>query len=94
MAIRALLIHPDDHVAVVTEDVAVGDAVLAKSSSGSIEITATMEILAGHKIAARAVATGEPVLKYSEKIGLAIQDIAVGDHVHMHNLASDRVKVD
>ena len=53
-----------------------------------------MEILAGHKIAARAVATGEPVLKYSEKIGLAIQDIAVGDHVHMHNLASDRVKVD
>lgn len=40
----------------------------------------------GHKIAVRAVAQGDPVIKYGHVIGYATQDIAVGDHVHSHNL--------
>lgn len=40
----------------------------------------------GHKIAVRAVGKGSPVHKYGHVIGYATQDIAVGDHVHSHNL--------
>ncbi|MBA49643.1 MAG: galactonate dehydratase [Paracoccus sp.] len=42
---------------------------------------------AGHKIARRAIATGEPVFKYGQIIGYATADISAGDHVHSHNCA-------
>jgi altronate hydrolase len=42
---------------------------------------------AGHKIASRAIAQGERVLKYNTEIGVATRDIAAGEHVHSHNLA-------
>lgn len=40
----------------------------------------------GHKIAVHAVPKGCPVIKYGHVIGYATRDIAVGDHVHSHNL--------
>ncbi|MFA5662634.1 UxaA family hydrolase [Castellaniella sp.] len=40
----------------------------------------------GHKVALRAVARGQPVKRYGQIIGFATQDIAAGQHVHMHNL--------
>lgn len=40
----------------------------------------------GHKVAVRDVAAGSPVIKYGHVIGYATQDIAIGDHVHSHNL--------
>lgn len=39
----------------------------------------------GHKAAIRPIATGEPVRKYGVTIGFASADIAVGEHVHVHN---------
>ncbi len=46
-------------------------------------------IPAGHKVAARAIAKGQPVRRYNQIIGFASQDIAAGQHVHSHNLAFD-----
>lgn len=43
----------------------------------------------GHKLALRPVAAGEQVRKYGQSIGRATADIAVGDHVHTHNLGMD-----
>ena len=40
----------------------------------------------GHKMAATAIAAGEPVRKYAQVIGYAASDIASGAHVHTHNL--------
>ena len=45
-------------------------------------------------MAARAIAAGEPVLKYGEVIGLASQDIAPGQWVHVHNVESARARGD
>lgn len=42
----------------------------------------------GHKIALRSIAAGEPVVKYGFPIGHATQDIAEGEWVHTHNLAT------
>lgn len=44
------------------------------------------QVPAGHKIAARRIAKGEPVRKYDTVIGAAARDIEAGEHVHMHNL--------
>jgi altronate hydrolase len=41
---------------------------------------------AGHKVAARALAIGEPIRRYNQIIGFASQAIATGEHVHTHNL--------
>ena len=46
----------------------------------------------GHKIAISDIAKGEPVIKYCEKIGIATANIKRGEHVHIHNLQSTRVR--
>src|SRR5690349_15786762 len=43
-------------------------------------------IPAGHKVATRSRAPGEPVHRYSQVIGFATQAIQPGAHVHVHNL--------
>lgn len=43
-------------------------------------------IPAGHKFAVAPVSAGSPVRRYRAPIGLATRDIAVGEHVHTHNV--------
>jgi altronate hydrolase len=40
----------------------------------------------GHKLAARAIAAGQPVRRYNQVIGVARVNIEPGQHVHSHNL--------
>ena len=57
------------------------------------EIRVQEEIPFGHKFAICEIKRGENILKYGESIGIASQDIAPGEHVHVHNLYSIRGKV-
>jgi altronate hydrolase len=43
----------------------------------------------GHKLALQPIKKGEAVYKYGQIIGFASQDIAPGDHVHVHNVSAD-----
>ena len=43
----------------------------------------------GHKYARRAIRAGENVVKYGMPIGHATRDIAPGEHVHVHNVATN-----
>ena len=43
----------------------------------------------GHKYARRAIRAGENVIKYGMPIGHATCDIAPGEHVHVHNVATN-----
>lgn len=43
----------------------------------------------GHKYAIRAIKAGENVIKYGSPIGHATVDIAVGEHVHTHNVKTN-----
>jgi altronate hydrolase len=81
-AALAHLIHPDDDVAVAIAPISKGSLVEA----GGLKVEAASDIARGHKIALRAVKAGQPVRKYSFPIGIAVADIAPGDHVHSHNL--------
>lgn len=53
----------------------------------------TERLTQGHKVATSAIRAGEPVLKYGQIIGFASRDIAVGEHVHTHNLAMGEVEL-
>ena len=75
-------IHPKDAVAVATQDAAKG----TKVTVGGTEVVLRQDIPFGHKVALRAIAAGEDVVKYGAVIGYATQPIQPGDWVHMHNM--------
>ena len=87
---RAILIHPEDDVAVVVEACRAGDTVLFADA----RVTARQDVPFGFKVALRAIPAGAPVRKYGQPIGVASAPIAVGDVVHIHNLAGARGRGD
>ena len=52
-------------------------------------IRATDGIAMGHKVSRHHLAAGEKVKKYGVPIGSITAAVSPGDHVHLHNLASD-----
>jgi altronate hydrolase len=73
-------LHPSDNVVVARVDVAIGTPVASEG------FTSRSQVPAGHKLAARAIAAGEPILKYNVCIGFAAVDIPAGSYVHSHNI--------
>jgi altronate hydrolase len=74
-----LRLHPEDGVAIAR-------VTLLPGTPAGDGVLATERIPAGHKVALRAYAPGEPVRKYGQVIGFATQAIAPGTHIHVHNL--------
>lgn len=85
LAVCALLLRPDDDVAVTIRELAAGTRVITPAG----EIVVPWDVPRSHKLALRDVAAGSPVRKYGQSIGLATVDIRPGDHVHAHNLGMD-----
>lgn len=84
---KALLLHCRDNCAVALVDVQEGD--LVEFDGGAVEATAAIAL--GHKVAIESIAQGGKVYKYGAVIGSATAEIARGDHIHTHNLASDYI---
>jgi altronate dehydratase small subunit len=84
-------LHPRDNVATALVELAPG-TIVEGPDGGRIEIRSGIPF--GHKIALAAIRAGEPVVKYGEVIGLASADIAPGEHVHVHNVESQRGRGD
>ncbi|MEO6040783.1 MAG: altronate dehydratase family protein [Croceibacterium sp.] len=76
----AVRIHAADGVAVALRDLAAGESVLGVGVAELIQ--------RGHKLALRDHAAGDAVIKHGMLIGRATRDIAAGEHVHSHNLAT------
>ena len=81
---RWLKVDPRDNVATALADVATGTAERADFG----DLLAAQDIPRGHKAALRPIRAGEAVIKFGFPIGLAQADIAAGEHVHSHNLAT------
>ncbi|MBL8269030.1 UxaA family hydrolase [Steroidobacter sp.] len=75
-------VAPDDDVAVALRDLAAHETITVGEST----VVTTAAIVRGHKLAIRPVSAGQAVRKYGWPIGRATVDIAVGAHVHSHNL--------
>lgn len=79
---EVLRVHTLDSVAVALRPLSRGALV----TIGGVALTIVEEIPQGHKFATRAHAVGDRVVKYGLPIGVATQDIQVGEHVHIHNV--------
>lgn len=88
------IIDDKDNTAIALADLAPGATVSFSGPDGDREITIRDDIPFGHKVAVKAIANGEHVIKYGETIGAATQDIAPGNHVHTQNLESLRGRGD
>ena len=82
-----LRLHADDNVAVALDDAAIGEVTILADGE-RLPAVALESIPRGHKVAIRAVESGEPVLKYGVVIGYATERIAAGAWVHTHNCKS------
>jgi altronate hydrolase len=86
----ALVISARDNVATALEPLDAGQTI----SIGEAAIRLRDDVPRGHKVALRAIACGEEVVKYGSPIGIASSDIPAGAHVHTHNVASTRGRGD
>lgn len=90
MIARVIVITERDNVATALAPLSAGDTVEANGS----RITVREPIAGGHKVALRAIAAGDAIIKYGNPIGTATADIDAGRHVHIHNVASGRGRGD
>ncbi len=81
--IHAIRVHDADNVATAIADIAAGAEIFADS-----DLRTSIAVERGHKVALAPIARGAAVIKYGFPIGTATADIAPGDHVHSHNLAT------
>src|SRR5436190_766211 len=84
MLTRAALtirLHQNDDVVIARQQLVGGTTLLDE------KLTIVGLVPPGHKVATRAIRSGEPVKRYDQVIGFASRDIAPGEHIHLHNLA-------
>ena len=71
-------LHPADDVVIARTQLISGTAIEDITTKGLIP--------PGHKVATKALNTGDAVRRYNQIIGFASKPIAAGEHVHTHNL--------
>jgi altronate dehydratase small subunit len=82
---RLLLLDEADNVVVAIARLRAGETILLEGDG----IVMAADLPIGHKLARRAVAAGEKIVKYGAPIGSATANIKAGAHVHVHNVRSD-----
>lgn len=91
---KVYVIDARDNVgSAVLETLSAGDEV---GTNGAVTVTlkANSDVPFGHKIALVDIPKGGTVMKYGLSIGNALIDIKKGDHVHVHNVESNRGRGD
>lgn len=85
MSATLLQLAPGDNIVVALRKLTAGERV--EFEGGTLVVD--RDIAVGHKLAARAIAEGEVIVKYSCPIGRATRGIRAGEYIHTHNVASN-----
>jgi len=83
---KAHIHNPKDNVALALVDLKSGDVVDVDKGDKKVSVTIKEAVPFGHKFALEPIKSGGDVTKYGGFIGKATKDIAVGEHVHTHNI--------
>jgi len=94
MSVKAMVIDPADSVATILGTAKARETVEVKLKGEARRVKVRNKIPFGHKIAIVPIKKGEQVTKYGATIGSALRDIKVGEHVHIHNIESNRGRGD
>ena len=87
---KILILSENDNIAVCLVDMKIGEVI----GQDGLNLTIQNRIPRGHKVATRAIAKDEGIIKYGERMGHATSDIKVGEHVHTHNVLGDRLSTE
>jgi altronate dehydratase len=79
---RVVALDERDNVVNALQALVAGDRFVAHGR----EVVVSEPVPMGHKVAIVPIAAGEPVVKFGEPIAIARVGIAVGCHVHVHNV--------
>jgi (2R)-sulfolactate sulfo-lyase subunit alpha len=90
---KGILLHEaDDDVGVAAMDLQAGEVIQAVTLEGEpvTQIEMVDDVPLGHKVAMRDMPEQKHIIEYGRPIGYASKTIAVGAHVHTHNIKSLR----
>jgi hypothetical protein len=87
---KILILNDMDNIAVCLVDMEVGEVI----RQDALNLTIQNRIPRGHKVATKAIAKDEGIIKYGERMGHATSEIKIGEHVHTHNVLGDRLSTE
>jgi altronate dehydratase small subunit len=96
MSLKALVIHPNDNVANLIGPGRKGESVACRveGEQSQTRIELLGDVPPNHKFAFADIKAGDTIVKYGLNIGKASADIRRGEHVHVHNIESNRGRGD
>jgi altronate dehydratase small subunit len=94
--LNALVVDPKDNVANLVGPGTRGAGVSCRleGREDAVNVDLCEDVPANHKFAFTDIKAGDPIVKYGLVIGTASVDIAIGAHVHVHNIESNRGRGD
>ncbi len=87
------LFHEEqDGVGVAVTEIKAGEKISGACLEGGKQLTLQSKdaVPLGHKVALKDIKEGENVVKYGVIIGKATKAITAGQHVHVHNVKTNR----
>ncbi len=94
MTQKAILIDKKDNVATALRELEEGKTIEVGIEDQTANIVLSQNIPFGHKFSLKDIEQGDAVIKYGETIGLATKQIRQGEHVHVHNVESQKGRGD
>jgi len=91
---KAILLDKKDNVATALRQLEKGDSIPVVVEDRSVSVILLQDISFGHKFALTDIQQGDAIIKYGEVIGLATKQIRQGEHVHIHNVESQKGRGD
>lgn len=81
---KFIIMNPEDNCATSLADIPKNEIIQINGNG----IKINHEIPMGHKFALKNINQGDKIIKYGQIIGVATEDINVGDWIHIHNIKS------
>lgn len=91
---QAIMIHQEDNVATAVANLSPDSTVRYFIGKHVKQLVLKDCIPLGHKFALSDIGPNEEIIKYGECIGSSLTAIKKGEHVHVHNIESNRARGD
>lgn len=85
---RLLLMSAEDNCLIAATPLTAGETLRIEGA----DVTLPRDVGLGHKVARLPLAAGTLVVRYGAVIGTTTADVAIGEHLHLHNLKSNYIE--
>jgi len=86
--INAIHVNNIDNCVTLSGPADAGDTAVYIEDGGEMAVIVQEPVPIWHKVAVKPVQKGSEIYKYGAVIGIALEDIGLGRHIHVHNTCS------